>query len=65
MIKPEDIEIQTGRAAGGDFIKVTHKPTGISRHRGPPLPKPGHAREEMLREIEVELLSADPVRQRR
>jgi len=56
MLKPQDIEIQVGRAVGGDFMKVTHKPTGICRGKGPPLPKSGKARLEMLREIETELI---------
>ena len=56
MLKPQDIEIQVGRAVRGDFMKVLHKPTGISRGKGPPLPKPGKAQHEMLREIEAELL---------
>ena len=55
MLKPEDIVIQTGRAVGGDFMKIIHKPTGITRGCGPPLPKPGK-RQEMLREIEAELI---------
>jgi hypothetical protein len=56
MLKPQDIEIQVGRAVGGDFMKVVHKPTGISRGKGPPLPKPGKAQHEMLHEIEAELI---------
>jgi len=56
MLKPEEVEIQIGRAVGGDFMKVVHKPTGITRGKGPPLPKPGKARQEMLREIEAELI---------
>lgn len=56
MLKPQDIEIQVGRAVGGDFMFVVHKPTGIRRGKGPPLPKPGKAKHEMLREIEAELL---------
>ena len=55
MLKLEDIEVQVGRAVGGDFTKVVHRPTGIFRVAGPPLPKPGK-RQEMLREIEAELL---------
>src|SRR5258705_13859188 len=46
MLKPEDIEIQVGRAVGGDFMKVVHKPTGISRSQGPPLKKPGKAQHD-------------------
>ena len=56
MIKSEDIEIETGRGVGGDYMRVVHKPTGISRGKGPPLPKPGKARHEMIREIEAELI---------
>lgn len=56
MLKPEDIEIQLGRAAGSDFIWVVHKPTGIRRGKGPPLPNSNTARRELLREIEAELI---------
>ena len=56
MIKPQDIEIQVGRAVGGDFMTVVHKPTGIRRGAGPPLPKPGKAQHKMIREIEAELI---------
>ena len=56
MLKPQDVEIQVGRAVGGDFMKVVHKPTGISRGKGPPLSKPGKAQREMIREIEAELI---------
>jgi hypothetical protein len=57
MLKPEDVEVQVGRAVGGDFMKVVHKPTGISRSQGPPLKKPGKAQHEMIREIERELIA--------
>jgi hypothetical protein len=56
MLKPEDIEIQIGRGVGGDFTWVIHKPTGIRRGKGPPLPKPGETQRELLREIEAELV---------
>ena len=56
MVKLEDMEIQIGRTVGGDFMKIVHKPTGITRRQGPPLPKPGKAKREMLREIEAELI---------
>ena len=56
MMKSEDIEIQRGRAVGGDFMIVVHKPTGITRGQGPPLTKPGRAEQEMLGEIEAELI---------
>ena len=55
MLKLEDIEVQTNRAVGGDSMSVVHMPTGIRRSVGPPLPKPGKAKHEMLREIEAEL----------
>jgi hypothetical protein len=37
MLKDEDIEMERGRAShGGDFLCLTHIPTGISRrHLGP------------------------------
>lgn len=37
MLRDEDIQIERGRAAhGGDFVRLTHTPTGISRsHPGP------------------------------
>ena len=56
LLKPDDVEIQVGRAQGGDFMRIVHKPTGISRAKGPPLPKPGKARQEMLQEIVAELV---------
>ena len=57
LLKAEDIEIQVGRAQGGkDFMRVLHKPTGIHRVEGPPLPNPVKAKFEMLGEIEAELL---------
>ena len=57
MLKPEDIEIHMGRAVGGDFLNVVHKPTGISRGKGPPLKTPGKVRRELLREVEAELIA--------
>jgi len=58
MLKAEDIRIETGRAVGGDFMRITHVPTGISRSKSPPLGA-GRAvhefRRQSLREIEAEL----------
>ncbi len=54
-LRREDFEAEVGRASGGDFMRIVHKPTGILRKKGPPLGSPGQAREEMLREIEAEL----------
>jgi hypothetical protein len=56
MLKEEDVEILMGRASGGDFMRIMHKPTGISRAEGPPLREPRKARAKMLREIETELV---------
>ncbi len=56
MLKQQDIETMVGRAVGGDFIQVTHKPTGISRSSGPPLNTPGKTKQKMLLEIEFELI---------
>ena len=55
MLKPQDIEIEVGRAVGGDFMRVVHKPSGIWRCKGPPLPKRDKEPHEMLGEIEAEL----------
>jgi hypothetical protein len=58
MLKAEDLRIDVGRAVGGDFMKITHLPTGISRGKGPPLGS-GEAvhefRRQALQEIEAEL----------
>lgn len=56
MLKPQDVEIQFGRTSAGDFMSIVHTPTGIRRHAGPPLPKAGKVKHEMLGEIEAELL---------
>jgi hypothetical protein len=40
---------------GGDFISVLHKPTGIHRRKGPPLPNSNTAARELVGEIEAEL----------
>ncbi len=56
MLRSQDIEAQIGRTVGGDFIKAVHTPTGISRVKGPPLPKSARAKQEMLDEIEFELI---------
>ena len=56
MLKPDEIEIQVGRAVGGDFMKLVHKPTGIFRGEGPPLRCPGKSKQQLLRDIEAELI---------
>ena len=46
------------RCEGGrDCMKVIHKPTGISRGVGPPLPNPRKSQHEMLGLIEAELVA--------
>jgi hypothetical protein len=55
MLRLEDIEVKVGRAVGGDFMSVVHRPTGISRTVGPPLRTPGKTKHQLLGEIESEL----------
>jgi hypothetical protein len=56
MLKAEEIRMDVGRAVGGDFIRITHLPTGIFRAKGPPLGNGGGAfKRQALREIEAEL----------
>lgn len=58
MLKPEDLRIDIGRAVGGDFMNITHLPTGISRGKGPPLGSGEAVRQfkrHALQEIEMEL----------
>ena len=35
MLRETDLEILSGRCQGGMFIRLLHKPTGISRMKGP------------------------------
>jgi hypothetical protein len=58
MLKSEELQIQTGRAGRGDFIRIVHTPTGISRTKHPPLGSDAAQREFQqlaLKEIEIEL----------
>ncbi len=61
MLKAEEIRIDVGRARAtggdfiGDFMRVIHLPTGISRSKGPPLGRESEFRRQALREIEAEL----------
>jgi hypothetical protein len=59
MLKPEEILIEVGRAEKGgvigDFMRVIHQPTGVSRGKGPPLGKPGLVQRELFKELEAEL----------
>jgi hypothetical protein len=58
MLKDKEIQIERGRAVGGDFMRIIHVPTGVSRSKGPPLGS-GKAVHEFSRqallEIETEL----------
>lgn len=31
VYRPQDVQVDVGRATGGDFIRVLHLPTGIAR----------------------------------
>ena len=60
MLHDQHIRIDQGRAVGGDFMRITHVPTGISRLEKPPLGtgKEAHDKKQrMLNEIEEELKS--------
>ena len=56
MLKLEDIEVHVGRAVGGDWMRMIHKPTGIDRVKMPPLGKKSKVTQQMMLEIEAELL---------
>ena len=58
MLRAKDIIVRVGRAVGGDFMEMEHVPTGIRRHRDPPLggaDEQRKAKARFLREIEAEL----------
>ncbi len=60
MLREEDLRFDRGRAShGGDFIRLTHVPTGLSRsHPGPLRGLDQHSLvEAWLGEIEAELRS--------
>jgi hypothetical protein len=56
MLKLEEIQLDIGRAVGGDWLRITHKPTGIDRVKMPPLGDTKKVRQQMMLEIEAELL---------
>jgi hypothetical protein len=56
MLKLEDMEVHVGRAVGGSYIQVIHKPTGIFRVKMPPLGDSKTIPRELMLEIEAELL---------
>lgn len=63
MIDENDVRIDIGRASdNGDFLRLTHIPSGISRHH--PGPLTGVNQHELIenwkREIESELNSHGP-----
>ena len=58
MLRDEDVTVQRGRATRGDFLVVTHLPSGISRRKDPPLGPRSSQRafeKQARREIEAEL----------
>jgi hypothetical protein len=58
MLRDEEIRIDIGRAEGGDFIKIIHIPTGISRIKMPPIGSSRNQYEikkQFLNEIENEI----------
>ena len=61
MLKDEDIRMERGRAShGGDFLRLTHVPSGISRTHPGPLgagDKQHLLISSWLSEIEAELLA--------
>lgn len=60
MLRASDMIVRVGRAVGGDFMEIEHVPTGIKRHRTPPLGGTEVQREtkaRFLREIETELIA--------
>lgn len=60
MLREEDLRLDIGRAShGGDFLRLTHMPTGVSRsHPGPLRGLDQHALvQSWLGEIEAELRS--------
>ena len=58
MIYPEQLKIDVGRAVGGDFIRVTHLPTNISKTQLPPLnDKCEYFKAKLITEIENELIN--------
>ncbi len=56
MLKLEEIQLDIGRAEDGDWMKMTHKPTGIFRLKLPPLGNSKTIPRELMLEIEAELL---------
>ena len=60
MLHNQHIRVDCGKAVGGDFLRITHTPTGVIRSAGPPLGKGKvrhEKRQQMLKEIEEELLA--------
>ena len=58
MLHDQHIIVSQGRAEGGDFVMITHEPTGISRSFGPPLgvgKERDDRQKQILQEIESEL----------
>lgn len=57
MLRQEDIRIDVGRCVGGTFLRVTHIPSGVTRHKAPLCCESSReVAERFLREIERELV---------
>ena len=52
-IQPDDVRFDTGRAIGGDFIRVRHIPSGIERLA---MRADGRTHDDLLVEVIDELL---------
>ena len=56
MIRQEEIRTESGRCVGGTFLRVTHIPSGVTRHQTPLAGESGRVvKARLLREIEAEL----------
>jgi hypothetical protein len=61
MLKLEEIQLDVGRAVGGDWMRMTHTPTGIHRVKMPPIGEKSKVTQQMMLEIEAELLERNLV----
>ena len=57
MLRQEEIRVEVGRCVGGTFLRVTHIPSGATRHKAPLAGESSRAiTGRFLREIEEELV---------
>lgn len=60
MLPEESVQLEIGRAShGGDFLRLLHLPTGLSRHHPGPLRGINRSKlvQSLLSEIEAELVA--------